>query len=391
MSEAMKPARRKSIWRWVGPALILTAAVAGVVVVVLLPPRDKTQEVTPPEPMAVGVETVTAVASLHDTVELDGSVEPQWVVNVAAEVSGRVERYATIASCPARPLKEGDPIAAGALILYLNKDLLEAEFQRAFEQHEFDQRDLKRVEQAVARNVATPMQLDEAKTRERISGAILADIRARLDRTTIRSPVAGVLNKLPVEVGEYVQPGTPVAQVVNTDTMKVVVDVPEKDIPFLRLGDEVQIFDHIGGPQLAVGKITYISKLADDLALTTRVEIEVSNEDKNLYDGQIVAVRLHRQDIPDAILIPLRAVIPLEAGYLVYVIEDGKVAKRRVEIDVVLVTGGELQVGDVLIVDDPRQVGPDQQVEVVETTTPPASRPAATASATGSAPASGVK
>jgi len=376
-----EPGRR----RWtqiVVPLIIVLIAGAAVGVVALLPPRKSTSQAISPSPVNVVVEQVKVIPTMPDTFELDGGVEPNWVVKVAAEVPGRVERYANFIDADGkdtgRALKDGDPIRKGAGLMVLNTDLLAAEYNRIKAGCEFDQREFDRVKQAERGSVATQTELDLAATKLAVSKADLAAVKARLDRATIISPVSGVLNDLLVEVGEYVKDGRAVAEITDTDTVKVVVNVPEKDIGYLRVGQEQCVFDRLRGDLEGFdGRISYISELAEPLARTTRVEIEVPNKDRRLRDGQIVSVRLKRRDLTHAIMIPLDAVIPRESGHMVYLLVDGKAQPRKVKIDIdcirgkrILVTG--LSGGELLIVEGNWQVGPGQAVrEVARVTAPP--------------------
>jgi len=375
------------------PLLVALAAAGGVYAVSLLPNRQTRLEVLPPRVVNVEVRPVVVHPSVSDTFELQGEVERNWVVRVAAEVGGRVERYAEALDPRGgklgRPLRKGDHVIAGQPLMFLNTDLLRAEYNRVKAEVEFASRDLKRIERAAEQGVATPLQVDEVRTAVARTQAQLEDIEARLARAKICSEVDGTLNDLPVEVGEYVQRGQMVAEITDMDTVKVAADVPEKDIRYLRAGQKVRIFDRLSGRVDLTGRITYISETADPVARTTRIEISVPNEDRKLHDKQIVSVELKRRDLENVILIPLDAAIPEVDGgklaYSVYVVEDGKAVARRVGVDLSFISGkqvrvtegSQLKAGDRLIVTGNRMCGPGQPVRVVnEPAAPPATAPA---------------
>jgi len=176
-----------------------------------------------------------------------------------------------------------------------------------------------------------------------------------LDRAVITAPQRGTLNRWLMEVGEFANPGDPVAELVDTYTVKVVVEVPERDVGVLRVGDEAVVVADPGAPRPLTAPITYISAVADAGTRTTRVEISVDNRAAELRSGQIVQVQLTRRVLRDVIMIPLDSVIPLEHGRMVYVAEDGVAAPREVELG--LIRGRNVQVlaglrpGERLIVD----------------------------------------
>ena len=352
------------------PLLIILIGLAVVGVIYKLPADKAEPEIVPPPPVNVTVERVTVISTVPDEFMLDATVEPNRVVKVAAEVAGRIERYG---QQDARSLKEGDFIEAGAALMHLNTDLLQAAYNQIKAQYEFDVRNYARIEEARKRNVATQKELDEAGTNLALRKAAMDEVKANLERTEISSPVNGIVNRLPVEIGEFVQPGTICAEVVDKETVKVVVNISERDIGYFKVGQEQKIFvDYNGEAMTLSGEITYISEMAEELAHTTRVEISIPNEENKFHSGQFVTVRLKRQDLKDVIMVPLDAIIPLENGYMVYVVEDGKAQPREnIRIDILSIKGKRIRVvsglegGQELIVKGNWMCGPGQEVRVI--------------------------
>jgi len=348
---------------------VLGAAIAGVmvllvgafvVVVAVIPKPEKVEP--PPDIPAVNVSVlhIEPIRNFKDAFTIPGSIEPNSVVRVSAEVPGRIEQ---ITGLEGRAVKAGDKLAE------LNTDLLKASLDQARASMDFDARELLRVKDLLARGGATSMEHDQARAKADASKAMFDAARAQLDRAVIHAPTSGVLNKVPVEKGEYVTPGAVVAEIVETDPVLVVVEVPERDMRFIHVGQRETIFaDALGGKEFT-GRIHYISAVADPASRTTRVEMVVPNGDGELKSGQIVTVHMERQTIHDAIMVPLGAAISLEIGYRVYVVEKGLAQPRDVKIgvlkgrDVQVVSG--LSAGDDVIVRGHYYVGPGQAVKVV--------------------------
>ncbi len=325
-----------------------------------------------PKPVNVSVETVEPISKFVDTFILPGVVEPNRVVKVCAEVAARVESIDS---------EEGAACKEGKELIHLNTELLKAEHDRTKAQLEFDRGDFKRVQGLRKRNLATAMELEQANTRRLSSKANFDSADARLRRAVIRAPIDGVVNRLNKEDGEYVHVGECVAEIVDIDTAKVVVDVPERDIGFLEKNRVESIFVGPNDSRRVVGEIKYISELAHPEALTTRVELEVDNVPgtgpggkRALRSGQIVRVRLTRQILKDVIMVPLAAVIPLEKGHAVYVVQSNRAIRRDVKLGLIkgsrvrVVSG--LRAGEKLIVSGQQYVGPGQQVVVSDPAAP---------------------
>jgi RND family efflux transporter MFP subunit len=383
--------------RWV---VLAGAAAVVVLLAIFLPQRNSDEKPHQPSPTNVRVLVVQPTASVVDSILLYGVVEPDRVVELSAEVAARVETIV---------VREGDDVKQGQLLLRLNTDLLSARTELARANRDFDKREYERLLKLFEQQVATQTELDRVKTASAISKSAYAEAQANLERAHILAAISGRLNRLPVEVGEFVQPGMVVAEIVDMDTAVVALDAPEKDVKYLRVGDKTEnIFrdtqnhpaDESGDSQLSLaGRIRYISDLADPAAHTTRVEVAVHNRPgpdgrRPLHDGQIVRVGLKRQELKNVIEIPLEAVIPLEKGYVVYVNVDGKAERRKIDLDASLLKGrtvgvrpptekqlrdaeqrretGEnvdklgLEAGDRLILDARVKIGPRQAIHEVE-------------------------
>jgi len=342
-------------------AVIILAAIAVLTAIMKMPRKKRQAAATEAPPVNVKVMTVTAEPQLADTFDLPAVVEPNRIVTVSAEVGGRIERI---------PPEEGSKVHAGDLLVKLNTDLILPEFESAEAQVERDQIEFDRMTNLAKGSAATQRELDNATSQLAISKARFEGIRARLERANIFAPTAGVLNDLLVEEGEYVDAGNPVAQVVDTDTVKVVVEIPERDIAFFAVGEKAEIFvDTKDRTKSLTGTISFISELSDPRTRTTRMEITLDNKQRLLRSGQIVRASLTRRILKDAILIPLLAVIPMEDSKAVYVVNSTQATRREVDIDII--RGDQIQItsglkpGDKLIVAGHRFVAPGQKVNIV--------------------------
>ena len=322
-------------------------------------------------PVNVTVEVVSPIALMEDTFVLHAKVEPNRVVELAAEVAGRIEEICC---------REGDRVSNSGReypIIKLKTDLLGARFNRAKAGADLDRVEYDRIKTLRARGVATDSELDQAASKAATSKAALDEARGLLERANIYPPIDGVLDTLEVEVGEYVQPGQVVARIVDADTVKVVVDVPERDVHFLRKGSETTIlYDFRGRRRERRAEITYIGKVAHTRSLTTRVEIATDNRGGEFFSGQLVRVRMLRRKLANVIMSPMDAVIPWgyekgKTSYMAYIVNDGKAARREVEMDIKLIRGNRVRIvkglapGDRLIVKGHRYVGPGQEVRVI--------------------------
>ncbi|MDP6637464.1 MAG: efflux RND transporter periplasmic adaptor subunit [Phycisphaerae bacterium] len=324
-------------------------------------------------PVNVSVMTIVPLASKADTFDLHAKVEPNRVVHLAAEVDGRIEEILC---------EEGTRVTAGPdskPIFKINTDLLAARLKQIKAQCDIDRLDYERLEKYRASRTATEAELERSREKANASKAALDEAQAMLDRTQIFPPINGVLNQRHVEKGDYVQPGKVIAEIVDADTVKIVAHVPERDIHFLKLGDRARIlYTYRRQRRTRDASITYISRLAHERSLTTKIEVKIDNSDGEFFSGQIVKLRLRRRTLKNVIMVPLDSVIPIpredgRSQYRAYVMEDGKAKQRNgLVIDLSFIEGKNVRVvsglkaDDKLIIEGHRLAGPEREVKPKE-------------------------
>ena len=297
--------------------------------------------------------------TVYDALRLTGGIEPWHDVTLSAEIGGRVVE---------QPVQEGQRVAAGDLIARIDTDLLRAQTEEIEARLALAREELSRLNRLRERGAGTAQDADRAATEVRVLEANLRTARINIDRSVVRAPVEGIVDTLFQEQSEYIDPGMPLARIVQVDRVKVVVGLPERDVPFFELGDTVQtMLDALPGREFQ-GTIYRISTTGSAGTRTFKTEIELPNEDGAIRPGMIARVRLVRQEFPNSMLIPMNAVLSLEDRHAVFVEEDG-IAQLR-EVTVGLVQGSEVQIvsglqdGEHLIVTGQRDVRPGRGVMV---------------------------
>jgi membrane fusion protein (multidrug efflux system) len=206
------------------------------------------------------------------------------------------------------------------------------------------------------------------------AAARLTMLRTRLGRTVIRAPIDGVLENRLVEIGAMVSVGTNVARIVSLDPVKVVAGVPERYARDVNVGaSAVTIFDVLD--LTSEGTISYVGATVNANNRTFMVELEMANPDGLIKPQMVANVGLVRQTIADAVVIPQEALVRVEDGYVVFVVEgdgeDAVVVSKAVELgasqrDEVVIEAG-LSAGDRLIVVGQQQVTAGDRINVVGT------------------------
>lgn len=314
----------------------------------------------------VNVETTRVEPrSFAATVRLTGEAEPETDVTVSAQESGVIDRFVAA---------RGQRVGRGAALARIDDDVLAAQVEEArataqlAEDRYVRQRRLWEEEQ-----IGSEIAYLQAKSEAEASAARLEQLRTRLARTVIRAPVAGTVDEHLVDAGEVVQPGTPVARLVDATRLEISGGVPERYAPRVSPGDSAQItFDILPGSVFG-GVISFVGTAVDRESRTFPIEIAMDNPDGEVKPYMIANVRVMMRRIEDAIVVQRDVLLRTEDGEQVMVVvegEDGPVAQARTvslgatSENHVVVTGG-LEAGDLLIVRGHQMVDPGDRVRVV--------------------------
>jgi len=195
------------------------------------------------------------------------------------------------------------------------------------------------IEKAMAKLVAARSGVEGARADIHVAQAELENVSAVAGYTRIVSPWDGIVTRRGYHVGDYVRSGdlggrVPLLSLIQTGKVKVIVDVPDLDAPYLDKGDRAIVrIDALGG-RAYQGAIARTSLAQDPAARTVRAEIDLKNEDGRLRPGQYGRVTIDLQDRRDVLSIPVSALIDRSAdgAAACYRIVDGRAVRARIKI-----------------------------------------------------------
>jgi membrane fusion protein, multidrug efflux system len=244
-------------------------------------------------------------------VRIVGTVAAERDVVISAEEGGTVREVL---------VRQGARVRPGQPLVRLDAGVLRAQLEQAVSQAELAEETWARQRRLWEdEQVGTEMAYLQAKYNARTARAQARVLAERYERTTVRAPIGGILDERMVEVGSMVSPGSPVARILDVDTVKVVGGVPERYAGDIRAGDEVVVtLDRLSGREF-VGVVDYVSSAVDPSNRTFTVEIGVSNAGLTLKPGMVANVQIARERVEGALVVPRHAVLRREDGYLVYV------------------------------------------------------------------------
>jgi len=214
----------------------------------------------------------------------------------------------------------------------------------------------------------TQEELDRSLTERILAKGNLRQVMVEYERGFIRSPINGIINHLFVDEGEFVDRGKPVVDLVNVDKIKINVNMPELDVRYLKVGQKTAVtIDAYSSLRLS-GTVDFVAYKADPATKTFLVRVLIDNPRHKIRPGMIARVAFLRRVIPDALVVPLFALVDKRGERIIFVEKNGVVHARTVTLgiiegDRIQITKG-LKAGDHLIVKGQTEVEEGMKVQV---------------------------
>ncbi len=192
---------------------------------------------------------------------------------------------------------------------------------------------------ARARIASAAADVLDAKAKVRLAQAKESRAQVFVSYTKIISPYNGVVTRRSFHVGDFIRAAdqggaVPLLTVARTDMMRVIVQIPERDVPFADVGDSAEIVPNVLDSEKYHGKIARMSNSEDRVTRTMRAEIDIPNPKNRLRDGMFCRVTISLDSSAKGLRVPSSSVFidRQTKKSAVYVVVDGKARRRTVEI-----------------------------------------------------------
>ena len=277
---------------------------------------------------------------LPATSRLVGSVRPNRISLIGAEVAGLVA---------ALPVREGDYLKKGELLCQLKADILRLELQAAnnkleslkaavdaaladlqrwkLEKERIEslqnsrQANVKEVYDTLAEFLIAQNKVREAKQYVAEQEALVDLKKTEIGKTKIVAPFDGYITELHTEVGQWMQRGGQVVEMIDLEIVLVRVDVPESAVSHIRVGDEAQV--KLDALQCVFsGRVRYVIPKAHEQARTFPVDIEIANPEHKLRSGLFARCTVRTGPTGKAVAVPKDAVVQQKGTSRIWMVQD---------------------------------------------------------------------
>ena len=215
---------------------------------------------------------------------LRAKTEANRAVDVKAQIGGRII---------AVPVEEGVRVEAGDTLCKIDAEDRAQRIQHAtaaLEQARIEFDGAQRLKQG---GYQSELAIAQAKTRLEAARVTFERSGIDLQNLSIKAPFDGIVESRPVEVGDFVQPGQLCAQVVELNPLKISAVITESEISKISLGNEALVT--LVNGDLLRGEITYLSRQADPVTRSYRVEATVENPQFNFLAGMSGRLQIEGQ------------------------------------------------------------------------------------------------
>ena len=280
----------------------------------------------PPGGFAMPVEVAVAKRdTVVDVLQSTGQIEAIQSIELKPEIEGRVTAIL---------IREGQAVSQGTPLFRIDDAELKAQVARAQADWDLANQALKRTRDLLAQNASSAADLEQAEATERSTRAQFDLLKVREERTTVRAPFSGVVGRRSVSLGDYVTTGSTLISLQTVDPQRATFQVPERYAERLQLGQRVQIRVAALQNQEFTGVVDFVDPVVQLPARTILVKAQVPNGRRQLQSGMFIEARLATDMRPNAILIPEEAIVPIQGANFVWVVIDGKAARRQVGIGI---------------------------------------------------------
>lgn len=298
---------------------------------------------------AYSVSVITAnKQNISENFSLVGTITANNDVVILSETSGRVVKVNA---------EVGDYKQAGSVLVEVDDELKEAAFKTANMTYDKAKKDLERFESLYKEGSISESQIEQSRWNFQNAEAQYIVARRQYRDTKITTPISGIVTARPVNVGTMLQ-GAPqptiVANVVDISKLKVKINVSEKDVFKLKIGDAVDVTTDVYPGVTFNGRVSTISVKADE-AHTYPVEVILNNDSKHpLKAGMFGHVSFSTKSNEKNIVIPREAIIGSIKEPKVYVVENNTAKIRPIVVGKQIGTNIEvlsgIMAGEIIVV-----------------------------------------
>jgi membrane fusion protein, multidrug efflux system len=257
-------------------------------------------------------EAVTTFVARNEywpaTLNAIGTAAAVQGVTVSADLPGIVSQIA---------FESGASVNQGDLLVQLDTKQELAQLAAIEATRDLARLNFERMNNLINDGAITRAEYDRAAAEQKETEARVAEVRAMIERKTIRAPFTGILGLRQVNLGQYLSPGTPVVLLQSLDPIWVNFGVPQEDAAKAAIGSKIRVDNF-------TGTVTAINAIVDEATRNIQVQATLANPDHKLRPGMFVETEVLLGSGTSNVTLPASAISYAPYGDSVYVVDELK-------------------------------------------------------------------
>jgi membrane fusion protein (multidrug efflux system) len=252
------------------------------------------------------------------TLQVIGTAAAIQGVTVSADLPGTVDKI---------HFESGKIVQAGDVLIELDTRQERAQLAAAQADWELAKINYGRQQKLVEQGVVARTEYDNADAQAKSTEAHVGEIKATIERKTIRAPFTGILGIRQVNLGQYLAAGQAIVPLQSINPIYVNFGVPQQEAPKVRVGRELRMTsDDLPGVQFG-GRVSALDSVVNESTRNIQVQATLPNPQGRLRPGMFVQVQVGLGASQDVITLPASAINYAPYGDSVYVVTDIKDTK----------------------------------------------------------------
>jgi membrane fusion protein (multidrug efflux system) len=264
-------------------------------------------------------EAVTSIVARKEqwpaTMAVIGTMEAVQGVTVSADLPGTVARIG---------FDSGKSVHAGDVLVELDTRQERAQLASLEAQRDLAKANFGRMQQLVDQGVISRMDYDQASSQQKATEANVAEVRATIERKTIKAPFSGILGLRQVNLGQYLSAGQAIVSLQALNPIYVNFGVPQQTAAQVPVGRTLRVTKEDEPGIGYSGRVTAIDSVVNEATRNIQIQATLPNPEGKLRPGMFVQVAVALGAARTVIALPASAINYAPYGDSVFVITDLK-------------------------------------------------------------------
>lgn len=318
----------KTVNNWLGKEALVSRLPLFIIIIVLISliayltwPEKQVEKSQYKRFVAVKM-TPVILTDFIESVEAVGTASANEQVKITSKKSDLVDEVY---------FSDGEKVKKGELLVTLNNQEEHAKVSELSANLLESQAHLKRLSDLLLSNATSMSLVEQQVAKTKAIEAQLLSAQAILNDTSIRAPFAGVLGFREISRGAYIDAGTIITSLDDLSQIKVDFYLPERLFTKINIDQKITAFNTAYDEKAFVGKVIAIDSRIDPKTRSMKVRAIIANPSGKLRPGMLLNISVLLQ-IEKIFQLPESAIIPIEDKHYVFVVNEEKALRKRIEI-----------------------------------------------------------